>query len=80
MGVVKGLGKGSVGFLTKTGSAGLGVLAYTGQGIYRSAHRSRHRSTRERVKMRRHVEGGWLVKREPEVDREAVVAKFDMLG
>ncbi|KAF9631142.1 hypothetical protein BFW01_g2004 [Lasiodiplodia theobromae] len=80
VGVVKGLGKGSVGMLAKMGSAGLGVLAYTGQGIYKSAQRSRHRGTRERVMMRRCVEGGWLVKREKEVDREAVVARYDMLG
>lgn len=62
LGVVKGVGKGSVSLLTKTGSAAVGLLAYPGQGIARSIYTAAHSKTRKQVVKAALAEGEWVVK------------------
>lgn len=62
-GAVKGVAKGSGSFVAKTVSAGLGVVAYPGQGICKSLWAVRHGETKRKVGEARWVEGAWGVGR-----------------
>ncbi|KAG8629853.1 hypothetical protein KVT40_001472 [Elsinoe batatas] len=79
-GLAKGLGKGMLGFTTKTAAASLGLVAYTGDGICKSIHRSVSGSTRKLIAKRKHEEGVWLLRQMANQDMVAtVVRKFDLL-
>ncbi|KAJ6567741.1 putative sterol glucosyltransferase [Mycena vulgaris] len=57
VGMAKGVGKGAIGFGTKTGSGLLGLVAYPGQGIYKSIRAAAHAKTRKQIIAARHAEG-----------------------
>ncbi|KAF2798871.1 glycosyltransferase family 1 protein [Melanomma pulvis-pyrius CBS 109.77] len=60
LGFVKGVGKGSLGFTSKTASAIIGLVAYPGQGICKSIRHAANSQTRRRVAAQRHWEGEFL--------------------
>lgn len=60
-GAVKGVAKGSGSLLSHTVSAGLGVVAYPGQGICKSLWKVGHGETKRRVGEARRAEGSWVV-------------------
>ncbi|KAF2124318.1 glycosyltransferase family 1 protein [Dothidotthia symphoricarpi CBS 119687] len=60
LGFVKGVGKGTVGFATKTTSAAIGIVAYPGEGICKSIRHAAKSQTRKKIKMRRMAEGQYL--------------------
>ncbi|KAI0868294.1 UDP-glucose,sterol transferase [Hypoxylon argillaceum] len=60
-GVLKGLTQGSVGLVTKTGSAITGLVAYPAQGISKSIQARIKGETRRRVVQARWREGEWLL-------------------
>lgn len=62
LGVAKGAGKGLLGFGSKVASAGLGLVAYPGQGICKSIRHAAKSGTRKCIKMQRLVEGEYLAK------------------
>jgi UDP:flavonoid glycosyltransferase YjiC (YdhE family) len=57
VGFAKGLGKGLIGFGTKTASAGLGLVAYPGEGICKSIRYAARSSTRNRIRAAKLAEG-----------------------
>lgn len=59
-GAVKGVAKGSGSLLSHTVSAGLGVVAYPGQGICKSLWKVGHGETKRRVGEARRAEGSWV--------------------
>ncbi|KAF7369031.1 Glycosyltransferase family 1 protein [Mycena venus] len=61
LGLVKGLGKGTVDLFVKTNSAVVGVLAYPSQGIYKSVRATVHATTARGISQSRHEEGKWLL-------------------
>lgn len=63
VGVAKGLGKGVVSLAMKTGSAGLGLVAYPSTGVYRSVRARVKDGTRRRIEEMRLEEGRWLVEK-----------------
>ncbi|KAF2219605.1 putative sterol glucosyltransferase [Elsinoe ampelina] len=80
VGLAKGLGKGMLGFTTKTAAASLGLVAYTADGICKSIHRSVAGTTRKLIAKRKHEEGVWLLQQTADHDMvETVVRKFDLL-
>ncbi|RDW64603.1 hypothetical protein BP6252_10254 [Coleophoma cylindrospora] len=78
VGAVKGVGKGSLGFLTRTGAAGLGLVAYTGQGVYKSVHNASHAGTKHLIVKRRHEDSIYVMENAHKLqfDKEAIVTKF----
>ncbi|CZR62698.1 related to sterol glucosyltransferase [Phialocephala subalpina] len=81
LGVVKGVGKGSVTLLTKTSYAMLGLVAYPGQGIAKSIRTAVKSRTRKVIALVRHEEGQYLLKGPigSRIDRAQVLAQFDLL-
>ncbi|KAH6628959.1 UDP-glucose,sterol transferase [Boeremia exigua] len=71
LGFAKGLGKGTVGFVTKTASATLGIVAYPGQGITKSIRHAARSETRKRIRDRKNSEGEYLT-RQPGTGKDAV--------
>jgi hypothetical protein len=61
IGVAKGVGKGLVSIVTKTSSASLGLVAYPGQGIYKTLHSSAKSSTRKAIREAKLQEGKYLL-------------------
>ncbi|KAI0110383.1 UDP-glucose,sterol transferase [Nemania sp. FL0031] len=61
-GVLKGLSQGSVGLVTKTGSAVTGLVTYPAQGISKSIRAKIKSETRRRIIQARWREGEWLIK------------------
>ncbi|KAJ6551798.1 hypothetical protein B0H19DRAFT_1220897 [Mycena capillaripes] len=76
VGIAKGMGKGTLGFWTKTGSATLGLVAYPGQGIYKSIRAARHGKTLKQIMAARHVEGEWLVGNVKNSERQRVISTY----
>lgn len=60
LGFVKGVGKGSLGFTSKTASAIIGLVAYPGQGICKSIRHAANSTCRTRIKAQRYFEGKFL--------------------
>jgi len=61
LGVVKGVGKGTVGMVSKVVGGALGIYAYPVQGITKSISKSRHRTMEESLKIAKKDEGSFLV-------------------
>ena len=62
VGFAKGIGKGLVGFTSKTASASLGLFAYPGSGICKSIRYAANPGNRRDVKLRKIQEGEYLVR------------------
>ncbi|KAJ7705308.1 hypothetical protein B0H17DRAFT_664811 [Mycena rosella] len=76
VGMAKGVGKGAIGFGAKAGSAMVGLVAYPGQGIYKSLRAAAHAKTRKQIIAARHAEGEWLVREVQDLQRERVAAAY----
>lgn len=63
LGFAKGLGKGVLGFTSKTASAAVGIVAYPGEGICKSIRHAVHSGNRRDVKARKMFEGAYLAQR-----------------
>lgn len=63
LGLAKGLGKGVLGFTSKTASAAVGIVAYPGEGICKSIRHAVHSGNRRDVKARKMVEGAFLAEK-----------------
>lgn len=61
LGIVKGVGKGLLGFGSKVTSASLGLVAYPGQGICKSIRYAAKSQTRKNIKVLKTKEGEHLV-------------------
>ena len=80
LGFVKGVGKGSLGFTSKTASALIGLAAYPGQGICKSIRHAVNSTCRTRVKAQRHFEGEFLARnRGGAQTEERVLSTFEGL-
>jgi hypothetical protein len=81
LGVVKGLAKGTAGFMTKVPSAGLGLVAYPFQGIVKSIESSVRSKTRKAIITARLRDGYELSRREEvsQEERQFVLQKFRSL-
>ncbi|KAF7118656.1 hypothetical protein CNMCM5793_008194 [Aspergillus hiratsukae] len=81
LGVVKGLAKGTAGFMTKIPSAGLGLVAYPFQGIVKSIESSVRSKTRKAIITARLRDGYELSRREEvsQEERHFVLQKFQSL-
>lgn len=78
IGAAKGFGKGMAGFMTKTSSALVGIVAYPGDGICKSIRHATHKATRREIKVRKMIEGEWLArKNELDVDVTGVIDAFE---
>ena len=80
LGFVKGVGKGSLGFTSKTASAIIGLAAYPGQGICKSIRYAANSTCRTRIKAQRHFEGAFLAETQGGAQiRERVISIFEGL-
>jgi hypothetical protein len=61
VGAVKGMGKGAVSLVAKSGAGMFGLFAYPSQGIAKSVRRAVHIGTRKAVERAKHEEGRWLL-------------------
>jgi hypothetical protein len=75
VGLVKGLGKGIIGFTSKTASASLGLVAYPGSGICKSIRYVANPGNRRDVRLRKLHEGEYLL-RHSAMDRD----HFDIIN
>ncbi|RMJ17627.1 hypothetical protein CDV36_002667 [Fusarium kuroshium] len=62
LGAFKGLGKGAMSLMTKSGAGMFGVLAYPSAGISKSLRTAVHSSTRKAIAQALREEGKWMVK------------------
>ncbi|KAJ7176591.1 UDP-glucose,sterol transferase [Mycena filopes] len=76
VGMAKGFGKGTVGFGTKTGSALLGLVAYPGQGIYKSIRLATNAKTVKQIAAARHTEGKWLAENMKKLERQKIISAY----
>jgi hypothetical protein len=76
LGVVKGVGKGLLGFGSKIASASLGLVAYPGQGICKSIRYAAKSQTRKKTKAAKMKEGEHLVRFVSEADVLTVLNGF----
>jgi hypothetical protein len=80
LGYAKGFGKGMAGFVSKTSSALVGIVAYPGDGIAKSLRHVAHRATRKENRARKLVEGEYLARKsEMDVDVPGVIEAFERL-
>ncbi|KAJ4298054.1 hypothetical protein N0V90_005953 [Kalmusia sp. IMI 367209] len=79
LGVARGVGKGVLGFGSKVASAGLGLVAYPGQGICKSIRHVAKSHTRRNIKTHKLKEGEHLVRCLDEADVLAVLNRFQLL-
>ena len=79
LGAAKGVATGAGSLLSKTASAGLGLVAYPGQGITKSLHTLMHGGTARTIAARRRTEGEWLAMSVSPADRRAVVDRYHEL-
>ncbi|KAL0935968.1 sterol glucosyltransferase [Colletotrichum truncatum] len=77
-GAALGVGKGIIGMGTKTISAGVGIVAYPGQGIYKTIRTAVKSKTRRSIANARLIEGEYLA-RNNRLDVQAVLKRFDDL-
>jgi hypothetical protein len=75
VGAVKGLSKGAMNLVTKSGAGMFGVLAYNSQGIAKSVRSAFHGTTRKIVAEERRKEGEWLLKT-GDINTAMVVGRF----
>ncbi|RSL48512.1 hypothetical protein CEP54_012866 [Fusarium duplospermum] len=81
LGAFKGLGKGAMSLVTKSGAGMLGVLAYPSAGISKSLRTAMHSSTRMAITQALREEGKWMVKNDGDgVDTSALVNKFKSIS
>ena len=80
LGYAKGFGKGMAGFVSKTSSALVGIVACPGDGIAKSLRHVAHRATRKENRARKLVEGEYLARKsEMDVDVPGVIEAFERL-
>jgi hypothetical protein len=81
LGAVKGLGKGAMSLVTKSGAGMFGVFAYPTTGISKSIRTAVHSSTRKAIAKERHEEGVWMIERGAgtQVDPKDLMDRFDTL-
>ncbi|KAI8292449.1 Sterol 3-beta-glucosyltransferase UGT80B1 [Colletotrichum sp. SAR11_57] len=77
-GAALGVGKGVLNMATKTASATLGIVAYPGQGIYKSIRTAVHSKTRRNIAAARQAEGEYLASNSS-FEVQAVLHRFDTL-
>ncbi|EEU35053.1 uncharacterized protein NECHADRAFT_44809 [Fusarium vanettenii 77-13-4] len=82
LGAVKGIGKGAMNLVTKSGAGMFGVLAYPSAGITKSLRTAVHSSTRKAITQALHEEGRWMANntRRDGVDVSVVVNKFKSIS
>ncbi|RSL67384.1 hypothetical protein CEP51_012667 [Fusarium floridanum] len=81
LGAFKGLGKGAMSLMTKSGAGMFGVLAYPSAGISKSLRTAVHSSTRKAIAQALREEGKWMVKNNGDgVDTSALVNKFKSIS
>lgn len=69
------------GFVSKTGSAMIGIVAYPSDGICKSIRYAAHRATRKDIRGRKLVEGEFLARQgEMNVDVQGVIEAFRRLA
>ncbi|KAJ7705318.1 hypothetical protein B0H17DRAFT_1037634 [Mycena rosella] len=78
-GMAKGFGKGALGFSAKISSGALGLVAYPGQGIYKSIRAAAHDTTRKEIIRKKHQEGEWLLLQTEQGLRSSIKAAYDGL-
>ncbi|KAL5404067.1 hypothetical protein PMIN06_005350 [Paraphaeosphaeria minitans] len=78
LGLAKGTGKGVLGFVTKTSSAAIGIVAYPGQGITKSLIAPFKATTRKGIAAQRAAEGEYMARTEG-LDHWDVLRRFDAL-
>jgi hypothetical protein len=61
LGLVKGIGKGTMDAIAKTNAATVGLVAYPSQGISKSIRATVHEKTGRNIAKGRHEEGRWLL-------------------
>jgi hypothetical protein len=61
LGAVKGVGKGAVSLVTKSGAGMFGLFAYPSAGIAKSIRTAAYGGTRKAVVNAKRVEGQWLL-------------------
>ncbi|KAJ7768345.1 hypothetical protein B0H16DRAFT_1453071 [Mycena metata] len=80
LGLVKGLGKGGLGFAAKTQAGLMGIAAYPLQGIYKTIRASSHEKTRKAIMNARREEAQWLLKSDDQhLLKAQVLAAYDAL-
>lgn len=78
VGAAKGVGIGVLNLTTKVSSGALGLLTFTGQGVYKSVRASMRRDTRRTIKQSRQAEGVAILREgKQRVDAGAVLGVFD---
>ncbi|TEA21368.1 Sterol 3-beta-glucosyltransferase UGT80B1 [Colletotrichum sidae] len=77
-GAALGVGKGVIGMVSKTISAGIGVVAYPSHGIYKTIRTAVKSKTRHKIAAARLVEGEYLA-RNSQANVQAVLHRFDEL-
>ncbi|RSL41506.1 hypothetical protein CEP53_012720 [Fusarium sp. AF-6] len=81
LGAFKGLGKGAMSLVTKSGAGMFGVLAYPSAGISKSLRTAVHSSTRKAIAQALREEGKWMAKNNGDgVDTSALVNKFKSIS
>ncbi|KAF1362880.1 hypothetical protein EJ07DRAFT_105830, partial [Lizonia empirigonia] len=80
LGFAKGLGKGVLGFTSKTASAAVGIVAYPGEGICKSIRHAVHSENRRDVRAQKTFEGVYLARR-PNLNIEtySIINAFELL-
>ncbi|RKL23387.1 Sterol 3-beta-glucosyltransferase UGT80B1 [Fusarium oxysporum] len=81
LGAAKGLGKGAMNLVTKSGAGMFGLFAYPSAGISKSLRTATHSSTRRKIAEERRAEGIWMVKSGTgvQVDCSKVLEDFERL-
>ena len=80
LGFAKGLGKGVLGFTSKTASAAVGIVAYPGEGICKSIRHAVHSGNRRDIKARKMFEGAYLAQRSGlNEDVAGIISAFELL-
>ncbi|RYP47048.1 hypothetical protein DL768_006843 [Monosporascus sp. mg162] len=81
LGAVKGIGKGAVSLVAKSGAGMFGLFAYPSAGIAKSLRSTVYSGTRKAITKEKHAEGRWLIDSESasQVNTEEVLATFRRL-
>ena len=79
LGFAKGIGKGVLGFTSKTASATVGIVAYPGEGICKSIRHAVHSRNRKDVKARKMCEGAYLAQRSKLKEVNGIINAFELL-
>ncbi|RSL94307.1 hypothetical protein CEP52_012726 [Fusarium oligoseptatum] len=79
LGAFKGLGKGAMSLMTKSGAGMFGVLAYPSAGISKSLRTAVHSSTRKAIAQALREEGKWMVKNNGDGQDEDTVRTITFL-